>query len=454
MNGTTHPALTSKALRTMEEKENARCSSRKEANASGKLFNKIETTTEDIADQFYDLIHYVQMREQVPLEIYRDENALTRETEHFAALKSKIATRDALFDEFKKVHEPAKPAKKTRMSHDPKNGLEPVNLYTQAASTMLQAYMENEQFHHIKDDLEEIFDLLGIQSTRHVELQKQKEHKILEQNLELEEYKRELKKTKRELSSSEKETTMVKSELATSRKETAELTAYVESLSKRILEQKEETNIWNWEKQDFKETINNLRTQVKEASSSSTELQTAKKTIVELEKQARAWEVGSAPKGIEILKLKNSLAAKNKEVITYKNSAGGKDESIKAITKQLKGKNENIAMLRQELGVKEYEIQSLKTDQQSSLLIPDLNQRSNANESVPRRRIEDMKRDQTQATKTKPHLLDKNNQHQDTIQTLKYQLSPKDSEIKRLRTEVNDLCQIHKATDSVYRERR
>lgn len=91
------------------------------------------------------------------------------------------------------------------MPHDVKNDSEPANFYTEDASAMIEHYMKMDGFQSIKDELEGIFDLIIIQANRYLELQRQKEDKIPDQNLKLRDCK-ELEEIRKKISEGKRDT--------------------------------------------------------------------------------------------------------------------------------------------------------------------------------------------------------------------------------------------------------
>jgi hypothetical protein len=184
MNSQSHQVLSSKALQELEEKERERYITRRNADPSGRIFDKIEATTFEIADTFYQLIHTVQRREQVELEKYRDATAVQEEAEDFDSLKSSIAERDALFDQLKKMQETPRnispPVTMARPTpHDLKDGPEPANHFTQPALRIVELMLKEERFQPIQSELTTIFDLMGLQASRHCEIKQEEEMKII-----------------------------------------------------------------------------------------------------------------------------------------------------------------------------------------------------------------------------------------------------------------------------------
>ena len=190
MNSQSHTLLSSKALQALEEKERERYITRRDADPSGRIFDKIEAATFEIADTFYQLIHTVQRREQVELEKYHDASAVQEESKIFDLLKSSIAERDALFDQLKKMHETPKnippPVTVTRPTpQDLKDAPEPVNYFTQPALHMVELLLKEERFQPIQSELTTIFDLMGLQASRHCEIKQEEEMKIITLELDL-----------------------------------------------------------------------------------------------------------------------------------------------------------------------------------------------------------------------------------------------------------------------------
>lgn len=172
------------------EKEKKMLAKFKEKDQGFQLWDQIDAATNEVEAAFVDIQHKVQMREQVNLEEYRTEEAINLEYEGFDVLKARIAERDTLFDELKKMHDVSKTMlptkKKTRPApHDPKDGEEPANHFTKSATTMLEIMLKDARFQQIQTELEEILDLLGIQASRHQEIKLEQEGKILSLNMEV-----------------------------------------------------------------------------------------------------------------------------------------------------------------------------------------------------------------------------------------------------------------------------
>ena len=182
--------LSSKAIQALEEKEKDRCIARKDADPSSHIFDKIEATTFEIDDRFYQLIQIVQRRERVDLAEYHDSDAIQEEYEIFDSLKSTIGQRDALFEDLKKIHEFPKNNPPTVIMgrpapHDPKDGQEPAAYFTQPALRVVESMMKEARFQVIQSELATIFDLMALQASRHSEIKQEEEMKIIALGLDL-----------------------------------------------------------------------------------------------------------------------------------------------------------------------------------------------------------------------------------------------------------------------------